>query len=170
MWSAVVVDNGNLRSHSQNIDGYIFILLLVWLHPDKREALHDLSFQRTTDSRLITNCVNVIFAVCPPAVTRNFGHNNWIIVITWYEYSLAIAYSQSEIKLRYAVRIRHRAYCQSSSAIHILISELWGFKNPPFPLTRHIVYSTTACSYRTSCDINELEALYNTPPAGLYHA
>jgi len=27
-----------------------------------------------------------------------------------------------------------------------------GVKNCPFPLTRHIAY-TTACSYRTSCDV-----------------
>jgi len=31
------------------------------------------------------------------------------------------------------------------------ISELQGVKNRPFPLTRHIAY-TTACCYRTSRD------------------
>ena len=35
------------------------------------------------------------------------------------------------------------------------ISELRGVKNRPFPLTKHIAY-TTACSYRSSCDVYKL--------------
>jgi len=44
------------------------------------------------------------------------------------------------------------AYLAACHHIHFILSILYRrVKNRPFPLTRHIAY-TTACSYRSSCD------------------